>query len=85
MKLTEEQKNNLMNKLNENWIPPKSCSVCGHNEWEVSDMLFEVREFHGGNMVIGGQSSIIPVIPTTCKYCGSVLFFNAIKIGIISK
>ncbi|MBI5077718.1 hypothetical protein HZB94_05075 [Candidatus Falkowbacteria bacterium] len=85
MKLNDEQQKKLIEKLNEVWQQPKICSVCGHNQWDVSDRIFELREFHGGGMVIGGQSSITPIVHATCKNCSHTLFFNALKIGLIDK
>lgn len=85
MKLNNEQQKKLVDKLNEVWQPPKTCSVCGQNQWEISDIIFELREFHGGGMAIGGHSSITPVVHATCKKCSNTLFFNALKLGLINK
>jgi len=83
MKLNEEKQKKLIEKLNEIWKQPKSCSVCGQNQWDVSDMIFEIREFNGGNLIIGGKSIISPVIQVTCKNCSNTLLFNALKLGLI--
>jgi hypothetical protein len=45
-------------------------------------MIYELREFHGGNMVIGGNSSIVPLVPVTCKVCGNTVLFNPLIVGI---
>lgn len=81
MRLSNEQKDWLIKRLDEFWKPTR-CPACKHNEWSVSDTVYEVREFHGGTMVIGG-GSLVPVIVATCEYCGYTLFFNAIKLGIV--
>ncbi|MBU1202712.1 hypothetical protein KKH39_01575 [Patescibacteria group bacterium] len=85
MKLNKEQQKKLLEKLQESWPAPKACSVCKHNEWDISDIIFELREFHGGNMVIGGKSNITPVVYATCRNCGNTLFFNALKLDLIEK
>ncbi|MFH1443850.1 MAG: hypothetical protein ABIG34_00475 [Candidatus Peregrinibacteria bacterium] len=85
MKLNDDQQKKLVEKLNKVWVPPKTCPVCGQNEWDLSGVVFELREFHGGGMVIGGKSSLTPVVHATCKNCSHTLFFNALKLGLISK
>ncbi|KKS39629.1 MAG: hypothetical protein UV55_C0054G0004 [Candidatus Gottesmanbacteria bacterium GW2011_GWC1_43_10] len=82
-KLTAEQKNILAKKLSH--LSKASCQSCGGKEWIASENIFEMREFHGGNLVIGGQSAILPVIPVTCKKCGQTIFFNALTLGILNQ
>jgi len=62
----------------------KSCD-CGAHNWILNDKIFELREFQGGGLVIGGESSVFPVITVTCKDCGYTYFFNAILLGVIEK
>jgi hypothetical protein len=83
MKLTEEQKQFLNEKLNSLGIPPK-CNICSSDEWSASDTIFEVREFQGGSLIIGGNQSIYPVIPISCNKCGNTVFINALRIGVLS-
>lgn len=61
----------------------KMCPMCQNSNWSVSDQVFEMREFNGGNLVISGDSSIIPVIPITCSNCGNIIFVNAILAGLV--
>lgn len=81
MKLSEDQHSQLTVHIAEKWAPPATCTVCGHNSWNVSDVLYELREFHGGSMVIGG-SAIIPVSPVTCNNCGNTVLINPLVAGI---
>jgi len=69
--------------LDEKWKPPGSCPVCRKLGWNVSDTLFEVREYHKGGLVVGG--STVPFIMATCGNCGYTLFFNAIVAGIVER
>ncbi|HLC88338.1 MAG TPA: hypothetical protein VJG66_04790 [Patescibacteria group bacterium] len=81
-KLTKEQKEILLKRLIH--LSKTACQSCGNKEWIASENIFEMREFKGGNLVIGGQSAILPVVPVTCKYCGQIIFFNALSLGILN-
>lgn len=59
--------------LNSKWINQK-CILCGKRELVVEDKAFELRQFHGGNMVVAG--SVLGVIPITCSNCGNTIFIN---------
>lgn len=83
MPLTPEQQQNLITRLNKVWVNPKNCLVCNHNEWQIADSVFELREFQGGNLVLG-NSKITPIIPVICDNCGNTVFMNAIKLGVIN-
>jgi predicted RNA-binding Zn-ribbon protein involved in translation (DUF1610 family) len=71
----------IIQYLNTKWAV-KPCPMCGIIKWNVSDKLFELREYHGGDLVIGGQASIIPLIPIICSNCGNTIFINAIVAGV---
>ena len=82
----EENKNNIekvIEHLNLKW-GNRSCPMCESNSWNVSDKIYELREFHGGNLVIG-SGPIFPVIPVSCSNCGNSLFVNAILAGAVEK
>lgn len=81
MKLDGNQQKQVIDALNLHLLV-QGCSVCKHSDWEVNDTVFEMREFFGGNMVIG-PSSIVPVIYVMCKNCGNSLLFNALRLGIV--
>ena len=61
----------------------QQCPFCGKNSLVWSTVVFEMREYQGGNLVIGGNSKIFPLITATCSKCGNVVFFNAITLGLI--
>lgn len=71
----------LINHLKEKW-KGKPCQMCGTGNWNISDSIFELREYNKGNIVIGG-GPIIPIVPITCDNCGNTVFVNAIKAGLI--
>jgi hypothetical protein len=58
--------------------------MCGTGNWNVSDSIFELREYNQGNLVVGG-GPIIPIIPITCDNCGNTVFVNAILAGLIEQ
>lgn len=83
MKLDEEKKDITIEKLSTFLKTP--CNLCQGKDWILNDTIFELREFQGGGLVIGGKSSVLPVISITSKQCGNTLFFNAIQLGLIQK
>lgn len=85
MKLTETQKNELINKLNSWEDKAQPCPICGGTQWHVNDIIFEIREFNNGRMVFGGpDSAIMPMITINCETCGHIRFLRATKLGIIN-
>ena len=85
MKLTKKQAEDLIQFLNNERNNRLPCPICGNVNWVISDSLWEVREFNGGNLVIGGQSAIMPMVAISCSKCGETHFLNAIQLGIVSK
>jgi hypothetical protein len=61
------------------------CFQCGERNWNVSNEAYEYREFNYGNMVIGGDSAITPVVLVTCMGCGNTLSLNALICGAIDQ
>lgn len=82
MVLNDEQRNKLFEQLKSKGQPP-NCSICGKNNWSVSDTIFELREFQGGNLIVGKGQNIYPVLPLTCLDCGQTIFLNPIILGIL--
>ena len=69
--------------LNSRW-GSAPCPMCNGRRWTVSDKVFELREFNDGNIVVGGpNSSVTPIIPIVCEYCGNTLFINALTTGLL--
>jgi hypothetical protein len=83
MQLSQEQSRIFLEWLNSKWYGMKKCPVCDNNSWNISDRVFEMREFYGGSMVLGGI--LQPVIPVTCANCGNTLYFNAIQAKIVKQ
>lgn len=83
-KLTDEQSSRALAWLNEKWPPMRrGCPVCGAANWNIQSSLMELREFEGGNLVIGGGSAIYPLLGVMCTNCGHMIFINAVVAGIL--
>ncbi len=66
--------------LNSKW-GDRSCPMCNSGPWNVQDRIFQLNEFHQGNLVVGGP--LIPVIPVSCGNCGHTVLVNAIISGAL--
>jgi hypothetical protein len=83
MALNESQRKKLEDWFRQHPLPT-TCSICGEaRSWVVNDTVFEMREFNDGNLIIGGQTKVMPVISVNCSNCGNLILLSAIKIGVI--
>ena len=83
MKLTDEQMKKLRDHLQENWKAPVGCPVCRSNKWNLSDHIYELREFlRGGLSVESGSGGIVPLSPVMCETCGNTVLINPLVAGI---
>jgi hypothetical protein len=60
----------------------RSCPMCGNGPWTVQDKVFQLSEYHGGDLVVGGP--LVPLVPVTCTNCGYTVVVNAILSGAIA-
>ena len=44
----------------------RACRFCDASDWFALAGTFELRQFTGGGMVIGGGVQVVPVIVVTC-------------------
>ena len=80
MKLNEKQKATLSDKLKTLSL---KCSLCGGMHFTVIDSIFEMREFQGGDLIIGGEASTLPLVILVCDTCGGLKTLSAVKLGIL--
>jgi hypothetical protein len=80
--MTDVKSEKIIQHLSTKW-KGRSCPMCGTGNWNVSDKVFELREFHDGNLVLG-SGPIVPIIPVTCDNCGNVVLVNAIVAGAVT-
>jgi len=64
--------------LRERWSS-RHCPVCGRSDWTVPDCIFELREYNGGKLVLGGDQRMMAVVPVVCEACGNTLMFSAAR------
>ena len=83
MRLTEEQQVEVMSKIGQHFLG-RSCSVCHKNDWKVDAVLYEVREFTVINVGFASET-LLPVVVVTCANCGNLLFFNAMRLGVVGQ
>jgi predicted nucleic-acid-binding Zn-ribbon protein len=76
MEYTRER---AMEWLNKHWNTPKSCPICKHNNWTVSDSVGVMLPVSGGRIEVEGLA--YPLFLVTCSTCGYTLFFNAVVAG----
>ncbi|MBN2497675.1 MAG: hypothetical protein JXR96_23985 [Deltaproteobacteria bacterium] len=67
--------------LDEKWTR-RDCPACGSRVWTVPKCLFELREYSGGALVIGGDMNLFAVVPVVCESCGYTHFFSATRAGL---
>lgn len=76
----QQQSDKTLEWLNEHWKIPRTCPVCRNSTWGVNQ-TFELREYEGGSIVVGGGAEVFPVTPVVCKTCGYTFFMNALMTG----
>lgn len=64
-------------------VPQKACSACGKSDWSYDDKIFEIREFTGNTIAIGGKTNVAPFLTTSCNNCGNTRFYNLIVAGLM--
>lgn len=83
MRLSQEQVNQLIQHLGRHANGGRiTCPICGNHEWNVNDLIVEAREFHNGDMMLGG--SIMPLVGITCRHCAHTMFLNALQLGFVN-
>jgi len=59
------------------------CEICGADDWGYTNVLFELKQFRGGQLIIKGTEKISPYLPLSCNNCGNTKLINAITAGLI--
>lgn len=70
--------------IDQYWTASHACQVCASSDWLLLDNVWELREFHGGGLVVGG-SPVLPVVALMCNVCGHTVLFNAIAAKAIER
>lgn len=85
MKLTQDQIQSVIRRINE--VSPRGivCPICGQRHWNINDVVIESREFQNGDFILGGESAIIPFVSLNCTNCGNTILFNALHLGVVNR
>ncbi|MGO2751778.1 MAG: hypothetical protein ACTIA6_17140 [Pseudoclavibacter sp.] len=78
----QEEANRALDWLSRKWGGLKQCPICKETDWSIG-FTVELREFQGGDFVIG-SGSIFPVTPVACTTCGYTLLINAVMSGAVA-
>jgi DNA-directed RNA polymerase subunit RPC12/RpoP len=54
------------------------CPMCGNRNWDISNKLFELREYSGGTGSLNLGGAVMPVAAVICSNCGTTFLVNAI-------
>ena len=84
MQLTDEQIKQLISHLGEKGVN-SDCPFCLNGDWIINNRVYEMIEFNGGELVLGGEMSVFPVVAKICKKCGHVQLISPLVAGIISQ
>ena len=79
MQLTQNQLATFIKWLEARWGSAHKC-ICGHDDWLVSDKVFELKEYHHE---LTQHSVVQPVIAVICKHCGHTVYVNAIVANVV--
>lgn len=79
----QQERDRAIAWISEKW-KQRYCPICGESSWTV-DNVVEVRQFEMGNIVIGGDSTIFPLVPIVCDNCGYTFFINALRSKTIAR
>ncbi len=81
-KLTQDEKNLVVQKLQTVWTGTQNCPICGNPNWLVGDHLVQpVTLGPGSGLMLGGIG--YPQVMLISVGCGHTLFFNAVMMGIL--
>lgn len=78
--MTKIDAKKLIKYLGDKW-QAQPCPMCGARRWNVQETSFELREYHGGNMVIA-PGPVIPLVPVICTNCGNTILINSLVAGL---
>lgn len=53
----------ILTHLKEKW-KGRPCPLCGVGNWNLSDSVYELREFNDGNLVLGSG----PILPDSFQF-----------------
>src|SRR2546425_13340153 len=80
-KLTEEEKQRILNWTKEHWKGQVNCPICASPNWIIGDhVVLPITLGKDSNLMLGGPG--YPQVMLVSQPCGYTIFFNAVVIGI---
>jgi len=87
--LTPEQKQQVLNKLDQFWPKPRICPICKNETWLMQQRVYSQPLFGGVSAVpmpnpesTGFQEEVLPILLFHCGTCGYISTFQASTLGI---
>lgn len=78
-------------KLADEWLTGhwqnRACASCGRNDrWAIQGTLAQIIQFSSpGNILVGGPTVVYPTLVIMCHFCGYMMTFNAITLGLVKR
>lgn len=86
MKLSKYQLKKVQLFINSKSKNAGFCPICNQENISIEPVVYQLREFNpNGDIVLGNDQLVEPIIPIVCTNCGYTTFINAIKAGIIKE
>lgn len=82
--IKEEDAEKIFTHLKDKWGNEKQCPMCGADNWVFGSKMVELREYRGGDLIIG-NTVVFPLVPIICTNCGNTFLLNAFIIGILER
>jgi predicted nucleic-acid-binding Zn-ribbon protein len=82
MPLDDEQRLKVARWFKSKKVNP-TCPSCGHNEWQLGDIIMAMPLKEGVGLVVGGSQ--IPMVQVICTNCAYVRLYAAMPFGLLGK
>ena len=82
-RLTKDEKDNIIRKLESVWKFMGNCPVCGDAHWIIGDHIVQpITLGTAGSLMLGGAPGYPQVMLISSK-CGYTMFLNAVMLGVV--
>ena len=81
MAFTNEEHERIMAALKERAPKPGNCTICGNDDWEVSDEFVALVP-QGNTKKLKLTGAFLPFVLATCSNCGNTHLINLITLGL---
>ncbi len=82
MRLTDEEKKQVVRWLQGRAAGPRECAVCmQRNNWVIADDLVSPSPYQRDSEAVVGRASY-PQVMMVCENCSNTIYLNAVMMGI---